>query len=102
MLVTVTFALAIAAPEGSVTTPVNCPFWTCATAIRAKLRMHSEIRHSCTFFMRFLPSEILQLRTVGTIVPQLLDITDNDEPKSHVIVRRTHFALSSRSLSRNV
>src|ERR1700731_4927253 len=40
----VTLALRTAAPDGSVTVPVNWPFWICATAPKVNSRVHNATK----------------------------------------------------------
>ena len=55
MLVTVTLAFGMAAPDGSVTIPVNWPFWTWANAPSATSSIEMATRQNCSFFIDLPP-----------------------------------------------
>src|SRR6266567_5610068 len=56
ILVTVTLAFGIAAPDGSLTTPVNCPFWTWANVPSATSSVEMATRQNRSFFIDLPPS----------------------------------------------
>ncbi len=59
-LVTVTLAFEMAAPDGSVTVPVNWPFWICANAPRDSANSDNDRRINCSFFID-LPSRTFKM-----------------------------------------
>jgi hypothetical protein len=50
-LVIVTLALGTAAPDGSVTVPVNWPFWICATAPTVNSRIQNTTKQQSSLFI---------------------------------------------------
>src|ERR1700674_2998092 len=56
--VTVTLAFAIAAPVGSVTVPVNCPFCTCANALKVRASTANTARQNCNLFIYLPPQKL--------------------------------------------
>src|SRR5258708_24601661 len=56
--VTVTLALAIEAPVGSLTVPVNWPFCTCANALKVKTSTANTTRQNCNLFIYLPPQKL--------------------------------------------